>query len=438
MKKRLHFLVATAMLCAVLLSQRAAAQCTAWQNPMPNSGWPDFNTQFGGAPCNDGTGCPFNEIDDFGVTAAEAYAVNNFRAGGTYAFSICNGIGAGTWVPDFTIIAPSGAIDAWGPGDGDSCTITWTASESGTYFIVINEMGFCGGGANTFTFNGYPALTCVGNLLCSDCDAGEFASSLVFSLCNGAAFNAVNSTSTALLTGGHGLFFNNGPGGTGGLGEPFVLGNVPDANSIDADLGGLLSGNGYPPLSGTWTIHSASYSDSNDPFNSICNLSSSTLTISFGNSPIVAAVDNGNGSATATAFGGNAPYTYGWSTGDSTPTIINLPSGTYTVTTTDANGCTGQATVDVLSGIKGIESLESISISPNPTDGRFVVNLALRSVETVQLSIVDITGRELARTTDTTADRQFGFDLSERPAGVYLLRVATGSGMVTRKIVIGK
>jgi Secretion system C-terminal sorting domain len=438
MKKRLQFLVAATMLCSVLLLQTAAAQCTAWQNPSPTTGWPDFNSQFGGAPCNDGMGCPFNEIDDFGVTAAEAYAVNNFKAGGTYSFSICNGVGAGTWVPDFTIIAPSGAIDAWGPGIGDSCTITWTASESGTYLIVINELGFCGGGANTFTFNGYPALTCVGNTLCGECDAGEFASSLVFSLCNGAAFNAVNSPSSSLLTGGHGLFFDNSEGGTGGLGEPFVLGNVPDANSIDADLGGLLSSNGYPPMSGTWIIHSASFTDSANPFQSICNLSSSTLTISFGNSPIVAAVDNGNSSATATAFGGNAPYTYDWSTGDSTSTITNLPSGTYNVVITDANGCTGQATVDVLSGIKGIESLESISISPNPTNGSIVVNLALRTVETVQLSVLDITGRELALTTDTTAGRQFGFDLSGQPAGVYLLKLTASGGTTTRKLVVNR
>src|SRR5690606_38644922 len=96
------------------------------------------------------------------VWAAEAYSVNNFVAGTEYTFSMCNGPGAGSWIPDFTIIAPSGTVDAFGEGDGDGCSITWTASESGTYFIVINEEGFCGGGSNTATDNGYPALTCTG------------------------------------------------------------------------------------------------------------------------------------------------------------------------------------------------------------------------------------------------------------------------------------
>ncbi|MEZ4932093.1 MAG: hypothetical protein R2788_08250 [Saprospiraceae bacterium] len=30
---------------------------------------------------------------------------------------------------EFTIVAPSGMIDAFGLGDGDGCTISWTASE---------------------------------------------------------------------------------------------------------------------------------------------------------------------------------------------------------------------------------------------------------------------------------------------------------------------
>ena len=48
-----------------------------------------------------------------------------------------------------------------------------------------------------------------------------------------------------------------------------------------------------------------------------------------------------NGSATATPSGGTAPYTYLWSNGSTSQTITNVPAGTYTVTVTDANNCTG-------------------------------------------------------------------------------------------------
>jgi len=46
-----------------------------------------------------------------------------------------------------------------------------------------------------------------------------------------------------------------------------------------------------------------------------------------------------NGSATVTAGGGQQPYTYRWTTGDSTVMIENLASGTYLVTVTDHLGC---------------------------------------------------------------------------------------------------
>lgn len=48
-----------------------------------------------------------------------------------------------------------------------------------------------------------------------------------------------------------------------------------------------------------------------------------------------------NGSITVGAIGGRAPYTYSWSTTpvQNGPTATNLPSGSYTVLVTDANGC---------------------------------------------------------------------------------------------------
>ena len=46
-----------------------------------------------------------------------------------------------------------------------------------------------------------------------------------------------------------------------------------------------------------------------------------------------------NGSITANVSGGTSPYSYSWNTAQSTSTINNITIGTYTVTITDANGC---------------------------------------------------------------------------------------------------
>lgn len=56
-----------------------------------------------------------------------------------------------------------------------------------------------------------------------------------------------------------------------------------------------------------------------------------------------------NGSATANVTGGFPPFTYSWSTTpvQTTPVAINLSPGNYTVVVTDANGCTGSATVQI-------------------------------------------------------------------------------------------
>lgn len=54
------------------------------------------------------------------------------------------------------------------------------------------------------------------------------------------------------------------------------------------------------------------------------------------------------GSITAIVNGGTGPYQYLWSNGATTATISNLPSGSYTVTITDANNCTAEATAGVV------------------------------------------------------------------------------------------
>jgi gliding motility-associated-like protein len=55
-----------------------------------------------------------------------------------------------------------------------------------------------------------------------------------------------------------------------------------------------------------------------------------------------------NGSASSNPSGGNAPYTYLWQPGgQTTSSISNLCAGTYTLTVTDAQGCTRNQTVTI-------------------------------------------------------------------------------------------
>lgn len=57
---------------------------------------------------------------------------------------------------------------------------------------------------------------------------------------------------------------------------------------------------------------------------------------------------NVSGSATVTPTNGTAPYSYLWSVNSAnTATVMDLDAGTYQVTVTDANGCTGTAATTV-------------------------------------------------------------------------------------------
>lgn len=72
------------------------------------------------------------------------------------------------------------------------------------------------------------------------------------------------------------------------------------------------------------------------------------ISVSFSTQSVTCFNDN-NGSATATAANGAAPYNYLWNTspGQTGQTANNLASGTYTVNITDANGCGFSDTVNI-------------------------------------------------------------------------------------------
>src|SRR5690606_16845159 len=54
-----------------------------------------------------------------------------------------------------------------------------------------------------------------------------------------------------------------------------------------------------------------------------------------------------DGSITVTVSGGTEPYTYAWSNGATTKDLTDIGPGNYTVTVTDANGCSAQRAVSI-------------------------------------------------------------------------------------------
>ena len=96
--------------------------------------------------------------------------------------------------------------------------------------------------------------------------------------------------------------------------------------------------------------------------------STATVTVGGTGGPVLAtavippsACGAADGLANATASGGTPPYAYAWSNGDTGPTATGLAPGIWTVTVSDAAGCTASAAVTVADGF-------GLGLTPAVTD----------------------------------------------------------------------
>ncbi|HWY98174.1 MAG TPA: SprB repeat-containing protein, partial [Bacteroidia bacterium] len=69
------------------------------------------------------------------------------------------------------------------------------------------------------------------------------------------------------------------------------------------------------------------------------------IVINTTSTPAICTASNGSASVTSVT-GGTPPFTFSWNSGQTTSTINNITSGSYTVTVTDVNGCPQTATVN--------------------------------------------------------------------------------------------
>ncbi len=77
----------------------------------------------------------------------------------------------------------------------------------------------------------------------------------------------------------------------------------------------------------------------------------------------VSCISAADGTANVVVDVGTGPYTYEWSTGDTLALVENIGAGTYTVSITDANGCTGINSVNLTEPQALISAMTQDSVS---------------------------------------------------------------------------
>jgi len=234
-----------------------------------------------------------------------------------------------------------------------------------------------------------------------------------------------NSTNVSCNGGSNGAIAISVSGGTPAY--SYVWSN----GSTSEDLTGLSAGS----FSGTIT-------DANG-----CTISGGPVVITEPTA-LTAAVSTTNefqggaaGTSTLTVGGGTAPYTYLWSNAATTQNLSGLVAGTYTVTVTDANGCTATASgvVSFITGLGQIGGFADVKLYPNPTTDVVNIFVSNEIVSNVTIEIYTAEGRLVASAIDNNVkETTVQLNLGTQAAGLYFARIITNEATITRSFSIAK
>jgi hypothetical protein len=262
-----------------------------------------------------------------GGTAATATGLS----AGTYTATVTDGNGC-TASQTFSITQPSAlsstttqtAVSCFGGSNGSASVSV--SGGNGSYTYSWSPSGGTGSSASALT---------AGTYTCTTTDANGCTLSNTFSITSPSALVAGASSQTNVSC-------NAGSNGDATVGVAGGAGSY--TYSWSPSGGTAATASGLTAGVYTVTVTDANSCTTTQTFN-ITQPSALSATTMQTN---VSCNSGSNGDAMVMVSGGTAAYTYSWTpTGGTNATASGLTAGTYTCTTTDANGCTITSTVSI-------------------------------------------------------------------------------------------
>ena len=138
-------------------------------------------------------------------------------------------------------------------------------------------------------------------------------------------------------------------------------------------------------------------------------------------------------------FGGLSPYTFYWSTGETTQTITPQTNGNYWLLVTDSDSCISDTVFYnfLSSNIYDIQ-INSFNIYPNPSRDIFNVSFVSDEVQNLSISIINVVGEAIYTADLDQFVSQFTKEVSlaTYPKGIYFLEITTDKGVINKKLIL--
>ena len=150
------------------------------------------------------------------------------------------------------------------------------------------------------------------------------------------------------------------------------------------------------------------------------------------------------GSTECTIIGGEAPYTYSWknANGDeisTDPILETVTPGIYTLTVTDANGCSVEQTLDIILGIGEYAfNAPKLTAWPNPAVDEVQISIEGFQDERATIKVFDITGKQVYQKElgVLSNQRTLQLNVADWATGVYSIEISSDSVSVNARLQV--